>query len=89
MIKEKYEVMVGKINKQGVGDYHTIYTCNNLEEGKEKFYSTIVEEKRDLKAWNLNSYQHLEILLQLVEYDEYEEETLDVEVLECEEIGAF
>lgn len=86
---KKYEVMVGKINKQGVGDYHTIYACNNLEEGKEKFESTIIEEKRNLKSWNLNDYQHLEILLQLVEYNEGEEDTLDVEVVEYEEIGTF
>lgn len=86
---KKFEILAGKINRQGVGDYFTMFECKTLEEAKEQFEDIVSYEQANLKAWALNKYQHVEILLQVSEYDEKEDEWLESEILESIELASF
>lgn len=84
----KFEILMGKINKQDVGDYFTTFECGTIEEGKEKFKDFVSYEESNLKAWALNKYQHVEIILQVSKYDE-EGKWLESEILESIELYPF
>ena len=54
-----YQILQGKIDNSGCGDYHLINEVETLEEAMTLFNKI----KDDKKGWFLTSHEHLETLI--------------------------
>ena len=78
---EKYEILIGKINRRGQGEYLEEYSFNTLEEAGQKFIDVVNYEKENVVFKILKRNEHVEILLQASTYGE-NNKLLDFDIID-------
>lgn len=78
---KKYEILIGKANRRGQGDYIVEYSFDTLEEVGEKFKDVVNYEKKNTTCKKLKRNEHTELLLQESIYGE-KDELLSFEVID-------
>lgn len=78
---KKFEILIGKANRRGQGDYIVEYSFNTLEEAGQKFISVVDYEKKNITSKRLKRNEHIELLLQESIYGE-KDELLSFEIID-------
>lgn len=60
---KRFQILVGKFDKQGNGDAFLVNECENKEIALREYYDRVSYERCSLKDWCLGLKYHVEVML--------------------------